>query len=43
MSCVESSIPVECSGGLEIDSLSSFSVRPKCVWVGEMLLSINKN
>jgi hypothetical protein len=43
MSCVESSICVECSGGLEIDGLLPFSARPKCVWVGEMSLFINKN
>jgi hypothetical protein len=43
LSCVESSISVEGSGGLEIDSLSPFSARPKRVWVGEMSLSINKN
>jgi hypothetical protein len=43
MSCIESSISIYCSGGLEIDGLSPFSARPKCVWVGEMLLSINKN
>jgi hypothetical protein len=30
-------------GGLEIDGLSPFSARPKCVWVGEMSLFINKN
>jgi hypothetical protein len=33
MSCIESSICVECSGGLKIDSLSPFSARPKRVWV----------
>jgi hypothetical protein len=43
MSSVESSISVECSGGLEIDGLSPFSARPKRVWVREMALSINKN
>ena len=43
MSCIESSISIECSGGLEIDGLSPFSVRPKHVWVGEMLLFLNKN
>jgi hypothetical protein len=42
MSCVESSICVECSGGL-LDGFSPFSARPKRVWVGEMSLFINKN